>query len=192
MNIENWFHIPIYYHHFEEPILSQCLDEVKTSYEMTSNTDLQSPWEDTVRTTFSYDDENDFLKQAPILRREILNNAAAYASALDLEFKDLVLKESWINITKKGEFQHYHNHVPYDISGVFYYQTNGRDGNIVFKDPALIKSTSKLLKKLPRTVRYQPNVGTLVLFPSFLEHCVFHNETESDRISIALNIDIVL
>lgn len=192
MEIENWFYTPIYYHHFEEPVLSKCLDEIRASYELTKNEELNSPWEDTVKTTFSYSKENDFLSQAPILRQEILNNAAAFASSLDLEFKDLVLKESWINITSKGGFQHYHNHIPYDISGVFYYQTNGEDGNIVFKDPAQIKSTSVLLKKLPRTVRYAPRVGTLVLFPSFLEHCVFHNETDSNRISIALNINIEL
>lgn len=192
MNIENWFSTPIYYHHFEESILLECLAEIKDTYEQTLDDELNSPWEDTVKTTFSYKDENNFLSQAPILRHEILKNAALYASSLDLEFDDLALRESWINITSKGDFQHYHNHIPYDISGVFYYQTNGNDGNIVFKDPALIKSASKLLKKLPKTVRYSPKIGTLILFPSFLEHCVFHNETDSDRISISFNIDILL
>ena len=192
MEIENWFSTPIYYHHFEQDILKDCLDEIKQTYEMTSQDEFNSPWEDTVKTTFSYKEENNFLFQAPTLRHEILKNAANYAASLDLEFDDLALRESWINVTSKGDFQHYHNHIPYDISGVFYYQTNSRDGNIVFKDPAVIKSTCKLLKKLPRTVRYSPKVGTLILFPSFLEHCVFHNETEDDRISISFNIDIIL
>lgn len=190
MTIEHWFSTPIYFHHFEEPVLSQCQDEVKNARESLSTEDFDSPWEDTVKTTFSYKQDNDFLRDAPVLRHEILSHAANFANSLDLEFKDLRLTEAWLNITKKGEFQHYHNHIPYDISGIYYYQTNGNDGNVVFKDPALIKSTSILLKKLPRTVRYQPRVGTLILFPSFLEHCVFHNETNNDRISIAVNLNI--
>jgi uncharacterized protein (TIGR02466 family) len=190
MEIENWFSTPIYYHHLEDPILSKCQQEISSSVDNLSASHLDSPWEDTVETTFSYKDDNNFLVSAPTLRNEILNHSAIFAKNLELEFNDIRLTESWLNITKKGGFQHYHNHIPYDISAVYYHKTSGNDGNTVFKDPALIKSTSKLLKNLPRTVRYKPREGTIILFPSFLEHCVYHNENETARISIACNLNI--
>lgn len=192
MEIENWFGTPIYYHHFEDPVLSTCQQELSASYKALDGVSLDCPWEDTAKSTFSYKDDNNFLKDSPTLRQEILHHSAEFTAALDLKFKDIRLTESWLNVTGHGDFQHFHNHIPYDISGVYYYQTNESDGQIVFKDPALIKSTSVLLKKLPRTVRYQPRVGTLILFPSFLEHGVYHNETKSNRISIAVNLNIDL
>ena len=37
-------------------------------------------------------------------------------------------------------------------------------------------------------LRFRPNPGEIVLFPSYLLHSVYPNETDDDRITIAYNL----
>ena len=44
-------------------------------------------------------------------------------------------RKSWINEFRKGSYAHEHHHSTADISGVYYYQTNGNDGSLFFESP---------------------------------------------------------
>ena len=106
---------------------------------------------------------------------------------------DFYITQSWLNVTKPGEYHHHHSHQNSIISGVFYISTE-EDDKITFADPNL------KLKELIRFEKKEYNIwnsGTwffpsvtneLMLFPSWLDHHVVVNEkATTDRISISFN-----
>jgi len=102
---------------------------------------------------------------------------------------ELTIKESWLTKQGKGEYAVPHNHGAFDISGVYYYATNGNDGDIHFVNPAPVTDTSKFINDT-QYIKYKPAVGTMILFPSWLMHFVDENETDNRRISLSFNIEL--
>ena len=108
----------------------------------------------------------------------------------ELEF---YITESWINVTKPGEFHHLHYHPNSIISGVFYVNTVPED-HINLTDP---NYKVKAIFNLGDQKEYNPWNSTqwwlpvednqLILFPSWLEHEVKHVEGNKNRISISFN-----
>ena len=104
----------------------------------------------------------------------------------------------WININPKGGANATHHHQPWDWSGVFYVKQpnisneGGRSGMIEFINPCQQSSTlaSKGFENsgMAPFLRFRPNPGEIVLFPSYLLHSVYPNETDDDRITIAYNL----
>ena len=45
------------------------------------------------------------------------------------------ITSSWMTLNKKDSFAHTHSHSYSDISVVYYFKTNGRDGSIYFENP---------------------------------------------------------
>ena len=106
---------------------------------------------------------------------------------------DFYITQSWLNVTKPGEFHHEHSHPNSIISGVFYISTE-EDDKITFTDPnvrlkELIKFETKEYNLWNSTTWFFPsNNNELLLFPSWLQHNVEVNEkATTDRISISFN-----
>ena len=106
---------------------------------------------------------------------------------------DFYITQSWLNITKPGEFHHDHNHQNSIISGVFYISTE-EDDNITFSDPnaklrELIKFEQKEFNPFNSSTWFFPSItNELMLFPSWLSHGVEVNEkATTDRISLSFN-----
>ena len=103
------------------------------------------------------------------------------------------ITQSWLNITKPGEFHHEHSHRNSIISGVFYISTKENDC-IIFKDPNYkIKEFIQFEQKEINIWNnsqwiYPVNNNDLILFPSWLEHFAPLNRGNTDRISLAFNI----
>lgn len=188
MPIESWFQTPIYYTSVDN--VDKVTQEINSALQITKTT---QPWGDSVRTSFVYNKKNDFCTQTPSLEKNIIDNAQRFCQGLGMPDTLIEIAESWINFTGKDEYQNYHSHIPYDISGVYYHQTtnDGKDGVISFKDPCQIRSYSKLLKTQAPTVQHNAEKGKLILFPSFLEHAVLYNQTDIERISISFNLNIL-
>ena len=93
---------------------------------------------------------------------------------------------SWFALFKKGHYGQIHCHPGCDISGVYYYKTNGNDGGIFFESPNLAAHMSNLFSP----IRYTPDPleGKIILFPSWLPHGVMTNDTHNQRISISFNL----
>lgn len=188
--IESWFHIPIFFNDFENKVLHQELDNAISNVEIKS---ADSMWNDTVQTSFTYSDNNRLLESCPELTSTIYNSILEYIDIFNFEHDNSIhIKESWVNITERGQFQHFHTHAGNDISGVFYHQATGEqeEGNIVFKTPSPVVAQARLMHFEPNTVYYPPKKGRLILFPSFLEHAVLPNKTDNKRISVSFNADI--
>ena len=106
---------------------------------------------------------------------------------------DFYITQSWLNITKLGEFHHKHSHQNSIISGVFYISTE-EDDKITFTDPnaklkELIKFEPKEFNIWNSGSWFFPSVtNELMLFPSWLDHQVVVNEkATTDRISLSFN-----
>ena len=98
-------------------------------------------------------------------------------------------RKSWINEFRKGSYAHEHHHSTADISGVYYYQTNGNDGSIFFESPVREAGCTPAWVQLNNRFQIPPNVGLLVLFPGWLRHGVSTNYSDSTRISISFNVN---
>jgi uncharacterized protein (TIGR02466 family) len=103
---------------------------------------------------------------------------------------ELYVTESWINYTNKNQSHHRHQHDNSIISGVFYFNTLDTDNISFYKnknglslsfDVKNSNTFNSLSYKLP------VKTGTLILFPSDLQHEVDENIEEKTRISLSFN-----
>jgi uncharacterized protein (TIGR02466 family) len=96
--------------------------------------------------------------------------------------------ESWMTLTTKGEYSHLHSHPMNDYAGVYYFKTNGEDGSIYFESPVHTAEYVAYMDKHTERVIFKPKVGRLIIFPSYLKHAVFTNNTEEERVSVSFNL----
>ncbi|MCR9151661.1 MAG: TIGR02466 family protein [Rhodobacteraceae bacterium] len=128
------------------------------------------------------------------------------AAALDAVFRatehvtksvdpaDLRLKLfAWMNANPPGGFNAPHTHPGAHWSGVYYVSQpaveDGSSGMIEFLDPRSDLPNWRILdaKAFRPKRRIRPVAGEMVLFPSYLVHWVYPNETDQERVTIAFN-----
>jgi uncharacterized protein (TIGR02466 family) len=192
MPIEGWFHTPIYYEFVEDfkniqTELKNCVDQLHQEKLFRKNPHWHSQSQQ-LSNTFT---ENLIEKfKLELFRKELDQHITRYLRGTgrpESAMPKYQILSSWLTRTQKGEFSHRHNHGQADMSGVYYFQTNGHDGTINFHTPLTIMSHS-----YPFATRdvcgYYPEPGKILLFPGWLDHDVSENKTDSDRISMSFNI----
>ena len=100
------------------------------------------------------------------------------------------IEHSWFTKTDKGQYAHQHAHGSSDIAGVYYVQTNGKDGDLWFQPPHAILQSNYIMSEIQMNNNVPPKEGKLLLWPGFLQHGVRQNTTNSERISLSFNIQI--
>ena len=133
-----------------------------------------------------------------IISEKNLNNLAQaidyhlkqYCREIGFDPRDYT-RTSWITKTVLGGHTFPHTHGIADISGVYYFQTSGTDGNIFFTSPVASAISSLCYQKYIERQEYKPEVGKLLLFPGWLEHGVKTNIVDSERISLAFSISFI-
>ena len=133
-----------------------------------------------------------------VLDRPELSNIRAFIEAKLHEFvtkiyastDKLVITQSWLNKSKKGESHHEHQHPNSIVSGVWYPQIHEQMPPIQFRsrqqrDVAL--QTEKYNTFNSATFMLPMKRGELILFPSNLTHSVPTNVGEEERISLSFN-----
>ena len=116
--------------------------------------------------------------------RPILNLASQFAGKLhkqplvSIQGGQGMLKDSfWFNIMHNGEETGWHNHkARAHTSGVCYLQVPKQSGEFMYRSPC-----GKLRSLIPET-------GTLLLFPSNLNHAVAPSQSSEVRISMAFDL----
>jgi uncharacterized protein (TIGR02466 family) len=124
----------------------------------------------------------------------IKKNTIIYLQSIGQEYIDHKIDSVWMTRMVKHSYSHVHSHYPHSITGVYYYKTNGNDGNIVFENPLVNYAwTSNVGMKtlLPDNIPVTPEVGKMILFPSWLRHGVETNLTDNERISISFNLTLL-
>lgn len=100
---------------------------------------------------------------------------------------------AWMNANPPGGFNAPHTHPGAHWSGVYYVSQpaveEGNSGMIEFLDPRTDLPNWRILKAAPFRLKkkIRPEPGEMVLFPSYLVHWVYPNETDEERVSIAFN-----
>ena len=108
--------------------------------------------------------------------------------------REPVLGNMWANINPPGGYNRPHLHPNSHFSGVYYIKAPKNSGQIVFNEPrsgAHMVMPSRKEGEPPshlwREVRVNPLEGRIVMFPSWLWHCVEPNESNDIRISVSFN-----
>lgn len=198
MPVENWFATPIYYAYADESEYKVIDTEVEQAIPKYNNDDLNEPWGDNIKVTFTYEGKNNIQEDIPQLSEWVTQHAYAFTQQCGRVASNIKLQESWFNFYKKYSYQNWHDHYTgavYSISGVYYHKVAEDGGIIEFKDSSQIQNTATFPSNCNNmnyfsTVRYTPEVGKLILFPSYLQHCVEYVKSDTDRISLAFNFKV--
>jgi uncharacterized protein (TIGR02466 family) len=104
--------------------------------------------------------------------------------------KEPQLTNYWFNVNGMHDYNTRHNHPFSFFSAIVYLTTPENSGNIVFTRPDRLWETvmmDELTEYNSGTWWFEPVAGDAYIFPSYLDHHVERNESELERISIALN-----
>ena len=127
--------------------------------------------------------------------KPLITSITSHVSAFAKEFNsiyDHVCNSAWGNINLPGTFQEYHAHPGSVFSCVYYPSIPEGSGNIVFESPFVpdmspVKSITQQNHLTFENINYAPRNGTLIIFRSFIKHCVKQGTNDKPRVSIALN-----
>lgn len=125
----------------------------------------------------------------PKLKKSIIDQIHLYENELGLY--NSVLKNSWINFQLENSKLSKHTHPCSQISGVLYLKVDPESTPIYFYNPNPYNSI--LDKKEHNTNNcefyyFKPNIGDLILFPSWLSHGSNENKSLSkERVSLSFN-----
>lgn len=189
-NIELWFPTPIYIEQnlFPESFNKQLEKEILEwpATIPSGGTD----WEGGTYTTHITHDLSESKMFEPVLDC-IHEHVNEFAKAHN-SFYNYQMQHSWANIAQPGNFQEYHTHDGSIFSAVYYVTVPEGSGNIIFEDPRMpdmlpLKEIKERNQLSFIKTGYSPAVGTLVIFRSYLRHCVQVGTNTSPRISLALN-----
>ena len=99
----------------------------------------------------------------------------------------------WATVLAKGAAHKAHSHPNNFLSGVYYLRTHPGADTINFHDPraqtaAIRPPVTELTAENTDQVVVKVIDGTLLIFPSYLEHSVDATASEEERISISFNV----
>lgn len=98
---------------------------------------------------------------------------------------------SWVNINNPNSYNMPHTHNDAVLSGCFYVKVPENSGELAFlRSDASTCALTFLNKPSESSFIVKPVVGRLYIFPPWLMHLVSLNESNEDRISIAMNFGV--
>ena len=188
MHRELHFPTPVYIADIEHPTLNQELERDIIAW---SNKDKGM-----VRTNVKGWHSTTDMGELPEYQKLVSMLYAAQKTIYDQEHLDseAVLGNMWANINPPGGMNRAHQHPNSLWSGVYYIKAPKNCGHLKIDDPraaaAMVRPRQKDGEKPPRLFRetqYEPKEGRLIMFPSWLMHCVDPNESNDIRISVSFN-----
>jgi len=184
-SIINYFDIPIYQNQIDN--LDNVQEELSKAVANTEFSQVPN-WNSHHLSNTNFD--IDWLEEhhCSLLKEQIDINVKQYLQILHvLATRPYKYKSSWCTKTLNKEYAHLHHHGSSDMSGVYYFQTSGDDGNLYFESP-MSNYYSWFLPHIQAQHHIAPSIGQLVLFPGWLRHGVRTNTTNSERMSISFNL----
>ena len=108
---------------------------------------------------------------------------------IDFEFKEC---QSWFNIYKKGDYQEVHVHPNSILSAVYFLKSNEKCSSLIIQTPFQDQRDIRKVDGSVSTgssIEYNPVPGRLVVFRSYMPHCVGKHQDDEDRITLAHNYE---
>ena len=194
--IEYWFPTPIWF--FD-------LDEIDNKKIVKYATKLSKKNEGRILSNYGGWQSNDFhlndCENEELLKLGQIVELKAQEAAVELGIKpnmQVFMSNFWLNLNRKGNGNMRHMHPTSFFSAAYYVQVSENCGRIVFEHPTSMANfwwnsfTNTSTYATHPTINYEPKVGRLLIFPSWLEHSVQPNASDDVRISVAFNTDIDL
>ena len=115
-----------------------------------------------------------------------------YSTKILASSDKLVITQSWLNKSGKGEHHHLHHHPNSIVSGVWYPAINKELPPINFQRNMTRDFSLSVVKGgynhfNSYNFALKMNKGELILFPSNLQHSVPANQSDEERISLSFN-----
>ena len=108
----------------------------------------------------------------------------------------VIIEGMWSVVNKKNSFNIRHSHPNCMLSAAYYVKAQKNSGKIKFWDPKEVKTMrypfiEKFTDLSVEVIKFEPEEGTLFIFPAYLHHAVEENLSDEDRIVISFNVDIL-
>ena len=145
--------------------------------------------------TYTTLNEYDVLKddEFKTINNFVMNSISNYINKLQINY-DFNCVSGWFNVYDKNNFQEYHNHVTHTLSAIYFLKSDqNENAKLWFKRPFANRSNdikSDNNKIFDERYYYKPIPGSIIVFPSSLEHCVEKENSNKTRITIAYNFNI--
>lgn len=119
--------------------------------------------------------------------------AAGVLRFLRIGATDIEITGCWATVLAPGASHKLHSHPNNFLSGAYYVRTGAGADTLNFHDPrrqtsVIRPSVVELTAENTDQVVVRVRDGTLLLFPSYLEHSVDANKSSDERISISFNL----
>lgn len=119
--------------------------------------------------------------------------AAGVLRFLRIGITDIEITGCWATVLAPGASHKLHSHPNNFLSGAYYVRTGAGADTLNFHDPrrqtgVIRPPVVELTAQNTDQVVVRVRDGTLLLFPSYLEHSVDANESSGERISISFNL----
>jgi len=197
MKLDNVFPIPIARFTIDKEIVDNTRNLVNKFIDDNSFTEPAAPGE--ILTTFYSDKTKNFLGKINALPLLTCINdiSREYLTLLGFDYKSYLEVTSWLQFNQPGSYFVRHDHYGALISGVLYLNVPEKSGNILFHNPLEQRRvTNTFFEKIKieendynyNHIIYEPVVGEILMFESWLQHTVQQNRSEENRISVGFNI----
>lgn len=177
--------------------------------------ELLSKEENEILLNKSYEIKNNSEKGGTNFLSKLYNTHGSFDLLNDLHFKKLIslvedktnefakemlsnskynVLSSWLNFYHKNDFQEYHQHSDSIFSAVYIIKAEKNDCYLTFENPSnpcdmkKLKNINAYNELTFETVKFDISERSLIIFRSFLKHCVTPKIKESMRISAAFNL----
>ena len=171
----------------------KCLEYVKKEYEKNPSTFVDA-WDADVFTTFGKDIEFEWSQ----IFQNLMPNIVNFSIEMGIKGNPQI-ENVWFNAYKKNQSQEIHDHLPGQFSGIYYISYNKEEHlPTIFINPYRQGSVSFAPKFKDTDINHIPQTwvsqsflkveeGDLVIFPSFLEHKVPRQMSDSLRATLSFN-----
>ena len=186
------FPIPVYYNKAEGDVFEEIQEELKSvcdklefaqmeNWSRDSHELNKDPFEGNILEKYNCEKFSKFL----------IDCTTDYlAKTTPFDWFPFIVESAWITKTKKGHYAHEHHHGYSDISGVYYINTNGEDGNLQFDNINSSMSGNFIIGALKSKEVAPLMNGVLMLWPGPLKHGTLTNNTDNERMSLSFNISV--
>jgi len=191
---DDWFPTPIW--HFEVPNHQELNQKLLPEIYAEREKDRQGVnWSNSLGWH-----SKDYLNQHPafqeIIKIAISNGVeAGIEVGFDLTRFTMIVTNCWAIINPKFASNFVHNHPNSVLSGVYYVKAAENCGGIFFRDPRdvahmFMPNLTELTPWTIQKITYKATEGTMIIFPSWLNHGVEANLSDEDRLCISFNLSM--
>lgn len=196
MEIKQFFPTPVYVNKEDNIDLSDRLNKLQLDIERADVTFRPESYQNGYTSYFTNNNLQSLFETRDLCLL-IVANCRNYMEKLgyaeDLEFGITGL---WVSRQSTGAEHQMHNHRMSFISGTYYSQAEENPARIMFQSPLehlkMNWPVSDIDSVLNRDDEFiTPTSGTILLFPSFLNHMVEKHKSNTDRIAWSFNINLI-